>query len=117
MDKLQAMTTFARVVETQSFSKAAQTLSMPRSSVTTVIKNLEKHLGTPLLRRSTRTLSLTDAGERYYASCRTILSDIAQAESGLLADAATPPGPIRAVKPGGGGGKGSWRRGRTSLSD
>jgi LysR family transcriptional regulator for bpeEF and oprC len=100
MDKLQAMTTFARVVETQSFSKAAQTLSMPRSSVTTVIKNLEKHLGTPLLRRSTRTLSLTDAGERYYASCRAILLDIAQAESGLLADAATPHGRIRAGMPG-----------------
>lgn len=100
MDKLQAMTTFARVVETQSFSKAAQTLSMPRSSVTTLIKNLEWHLGTPLLRRSTRTLSLTDAGERYYASCRTILSDIVQAESGLLADATAPHGRIRAGMPG-----------------
>ena len=100
MDKLQAMTTFARVVETQSFSKAAQTLSMPRSSVTTLIKNLERHLGTTLLRRSTRTLSLTDAGERYYASCRAILSDIAQAESGLLADATAPHGRIRAGMPG-----------------
>jgi LysR family transcriptional regulator for bpeEF and oprC len=100
MDKLQAMTTFARVVETQSFSKAAQTLSMPRSSVTTLIKNLERHLGTPLLRRSTRTLSLTDAGERYYASCRAILSDIAHAESGLLVDASTPHGRIRAGMPG-----------------
>jgi LysR family transcriptional regulator, regulator for bpeEF and oprC len=100
MDKLQAMTTFARVVETQSFSKAAQTLSMPRSSVTTLIKNLERHLGTTLLRRSTRTLSLTDAGERYYASCRAILSDISEAENGLLADATTPHGRIRAGMPG-----------------
>jgi LysR family transcriptional regulator, regulator for bpeEF and oprC len=100
MDKLQAMTTFARVVETQSFSKAAQALSMPRSSVTTLIKNLERHLGTTLLRRSTRRLSLTDAGERYYASCRVILSDISEAESGLLADATTPHGRIRAGMPG-----------------
>lgn len=100
MDKLQAMTTFARVVETQSFSKAAQTLSMPRSSVTTLIKNLERHLGATLLRRSTRTLSLTDAGERYYASCRAILSDIAQAETGLLVDATTPHGRIRVGMPG-----------------
>lgn len=100
MDKLQAMTTFARVVETQSFSKAVQTLSMPRSSATTLIKNLDRHPGTSLLRRSTRTLSLTDPGERYCASCRAILSDIARAESGLLADAATPHGCIRAGMPG-----------------
>jgi LysR family transcriptional regulator for bpeEF and oprC len=67
MDKLQAMAIFVRVVEAQSFSKAAETLSMPRSSVTTMIKKLEQHLGAALLRRSTRTLSLTDAGTRYYA--------------------------------------------------
>lgn len=94
------MTTFVRVVEAQSFSKAAETLSMPRSSVTTVIKNLETHLGTPLLRRSTRTLSLTDAGARYFASCQAILSDIAEAEIGLSLDATTPRGRVRADMPG-----------------
>ena len=46
MDKLQAMATFVRVVQAQSFSKAAATLAMPRSLVTTTIKNLEAHLGT-----------------------------------------------------------------------
>lgn len=100
MDKLQAMTTFVRVVEAQSFSKAAQTLSMPRSSVTTIIKNLEIHLGTPLLRRSTRTLSLTDAGARYFASCQSILSDIATAETALSTDATAPRGRVRADMPG-----------------
>jgi len=100
MDKLQAMATFVRVVEAQSFSKAAQTLSMPRSSVTTTIKKLEQELGTALIRRSTRTLSLTDAGERYCASCRAILADIAQAESGLSTDAKTPRGRVRADMPG-----------------
>jgi LysR family transcriptional regulator for bpeEF and oprC len=89
-----------RVVEARSFSKAAETLSMPRSSVTTTIKNLERHLGTVLLRRSTRTLSLTDAGERYHASCRAILADIAQAESGLAADATSPRGRVRVDMPG-----------------
>ncbi|WP_152900377.1 helix-turn-helix domain-containing protein, partial [Achromobacter xylosoxidans] len=54
MDKLQAMTTFVRVVQAQSFSKAAATLALPRSSVTTTIKQLEALLGTPLLRRTTR---------------------------------------------------------------
>ncbi|SHH62794.1 LysR family transcriptional regulator [Pollutimonas bauzanensis] len=100
MDKLQAMATFVRIVEAQSFSKAAETLSMPRSSVTTMIKRLERHLGTALLRRSTRTLSLTDAGERYYASCRAILSGIAQAENELATDATTPRGRVRADMPG-----------------
>lgn len=100
MDKLQAMTVFVRVVEAQSFSKAAETLSMPRSSVTTIIKNLEAHLGTPLLRRSTRTLSLTDAGTRYFASCQTILSEIARAEGDLSVDVTQPRGRVRVDMPG-----------------
>ncbi|EIF34715.1 transcriptional regulator [Burkholderia sp. Ch1-1] len=100
MDKLQAMTTFVRIVEAQSFSKAAETLSLPRSSVTTTIKSLERELGTTLLRRSTRTLSLTDAGERYYASCRAILAEIARVEGELSADTASPRGRVRADMPG-----------------
>ena len=79
------MATFVRVVQAQSFSKAAATLAMPRSSVTTTIKNLEAHLGTPLLRRSTRSLSLTEAGARYFASCQTILGEIAEAEHDVAA--------------------------------
>ncbi len=100
MDKLQAMATFVRVVEAQSFSKAAETLSMPRSSVTTTIKKLEEHLGTGLLRRSTRTLSLTDAGARYYALCCSVLADITRGESGLSTDATSPRGRVRADMPG-----------------
>jgi LysR family transcriptional regulator, regulator for bpeEF and oprC len=100
MDKLQAMTVLVRVVEAQSFSKAAETLSMPRSSVTTIIKNLEAHLGTPLLRRSTRTLSLTDAGARYFASCQAVLSEIARAESDLSIEVAHPRGRVRVDMPG-----------------
>lgn len=78
MDKLQAMTTFVRVVQAQSFSKAAATLALPRSSVTTTIKQLEALLGTPLLRRTTRSLSLTEAGAHYYAACQAILAQIAE---------------------------------------
>jgi DNA-binding transcriptional LysR family regulator len=84
MDNLQAISTLVRVVEARSFSKAAETLSMPRSCVTTTIKNLEQHLGTALLRRSTHTLSMTEAGERYYESCRTILAGTARAEDSTL---------------------------------
>jgi LysR family transcriptional regulator for bpeEF and oprC len=100
MDKLQAMTVLVRVVEARSFSKAAETLSMPRSSVTTIIQNLEAHLGTPLLRRSTRTLSLTDAGARYFASCQAILSEIARAEGDLSTQATHPRGRVRVDMPG-----------------
>lgn len=100
MDKLQAMATFVRVVQAQSFSKAAETLAMPRSSVTTTIKNLEAHLGTPLLRRSTRSLSLTDAGARYFASCQAILADIAEAEHDMAATTQAPRGRVRVDMPG-----------------
>jgi LysR family transcriptional regulator for bpeEF and oprC len=100
MDKLHAMTTFVRVVEARSFSKAAETLSMPRSSVTTTIKNLERHLGTPLLRRNTRSLSLTEAGARYLASCQAILSDIERAESDVSLSTHAPRGRIRVDVPG-----------------
>lgn len=100
MDKLQAMATFMRVVEARSFSKAAETLSMPRSTVTTVVKNLEAHLGAPLLRRSTRSLSLTEAGERYYASCQAIFADIASAEGQVLPHGKAPRGRVRADMPG-----------------
>ena len=100
MDKLQAMATFVRVVEARSFSKAAQSLAMPRSSVTTLVKNLETHLGTPLLRRSTRSLSLTDAGARYLQACQAILAEIASAESDVSAAIQAPRGRVRVDMPG-----------------
>lgn len=100
MDKLQAMATFVRVVQAQSFSKAAETLAMPRSSVTTTIKNLEAHLGTPLLRRSTRSLSLTEAGARYFASCQAILGEIAEAEQDVAVTTQAPRGRVRVDMPG-----------------
>lgn len=100
MDKLQAMATFVRVVQARSFSRAAQSLAMPRSSVTTTIKNLEAHLGTPLLRRSTRSLSLTDAGARYLAACEAILADIADAENDVSATVQAPRGRVRVDMPG-----------------
>jgi LysR family transcriptional regulator, regulator for bpeEF and oprC len=75
-------------------------LSLPRSSVTTLIKKLEQQVGTTLLRRSTRTLSLTDPGARYYALCRAVLTDIAHVESGLSTEAMSPRGRVRADMPG-----------------
>ena len=59
MDKLKAMHTFVRIVEANSFSKAAETLALPRAALTATMKNLEAYLGVQLLQRTTRRLSLT----------------------------------------------------------
>ena len=77
------MQVFLRVVESKSFVRAAETLGLPASSVTGIIKRLEKHLQTRLLNRSTRNLSLTPEGERYFQRCREILDLIADTEAGL----------------------------------
>jgi len=100
MDRVQAMQVFLRVVESGSFVRAAETLGLPPSSVTGLIKRLEKHLQTRLLNRSTRSLSLTPEGERYFSRCREILELIEDAESSLR-HGERPQGRLRVDVPGG----------------
>ncbi|WP_254926595.1 LysR family transcriptional regulator [Janthinobacterium sp. PC23-8] len=95
------MQVFLRVVESRSFVRAAETLSMPASSVTAIIKRLEKHLQTRLLNRSTRNLSLTPEGERYFHRCRDILDLIADTEASLQGSGGRPQGRLRVDMPGG----------------
>ena len=76
MDRLFGMQVFTRVVEMRSFSRAADSLSLPHASATTIIKNLEAHLKVRLLQRSTRRLNLTPEGADYYERCVRILADI-----------------------------------------
>lgn len=83
MDRIQAMQVFSRVVETNSFVRAAETLALPPSSVTSIIKNLEKFLEVRLLHRTTRSLSLTEDGQRYYARCREILDLVEDTEASM----------------------------------
>jgi len=101
MDRIQAMQVFLRVVESKSFVRAAETLGLPASSVTGIIKRLEKHLQTRLLNRSTRNLSLTPEGERYVHRCREILDLIADTESSLQGSNERPQGRLRVDMPGG----------------
>ncbi|TDY32669.1 LysR family transcriptional regulator [Janthinobacterium sp. 75] len=101
MDRVQAMQVFLRVVESRSFVRAAETLGLPASSVTGVIKRLEKHLQTRLLNRSTRNLSLTPEGERYFHRCREILDLIADTEASLQGSNERPQGRLRVDMPGG----------------
>lgn len=88
MDKVKAMQTFVRIVDANSFTKAAESLDLPRASLTATMQNLERHLGAQLLQRTTRRLSLTPEGERYYQECSAILAAIDSAEMAFLGGAA-----------------------------
>ncbi|MBE8228841.1 LysR family transcriptional regulator, partial [Leptospira borgpetersenii serovar Ballum] len=81
MDRFEAMRAFARVVETGSFTRAAQTLQISRTTVTQLVQQLEAHLGTALLQRNTRRQRLTEAGSAYLAGCRQVLEQVQQAEA------------------------------------
>ncbi|MEA3118055.1 MAG: LysR family transcriptional regulator, regulator for bpeEF and oprC [Paraburkholderia sp.] len=100
MDRLQAMQVFTRVVDTNSFTKAAETLDLPRASVTTIIQNLEAYLGVRLMHRTTRRLSLTPDGAAYYERCVRILADVEETESGLQNGSRKPHGKLRVDMPG-----------------
>lgn len=80
MDRIQAMTVFCRVVDCQGFAAAARELDLSPSVVTRLINELEAHLGVRLLNRTTRTLVLTAAGERYLEKARKLLRDLADIE-------------------------------------
>lgn len=101
MDKVKAMQTFVRIVEANSFTKAAETLGLPRAALTATIQKLEAYLGTTLLLRTTRKLALTTDGAEYYDQCVQILAAIDVAEQGFRgAASATPRGTLRVELPG-----------------
>ncbi|ACC73742.1 LysR family transcriptional regulator [Paraburkholderia phymatum] len=100
MDRLQAMQVFTRVVDTNSFTRAAETLDLPRASVTTIIQNLEAFLGTRLLHRTTRRLSLTPDGAAYYERCVRILADVEETEASFQSGNKKPNGKLRIDMPG-----------------
>lgn len=95
MDRLQSMQIFARVVEMHSFSRAADSLSLPSSRVTRAVKDLETFLGVRLLQRTTRHISLTPDGTIYYDHCRRLLTDIEAVEAGFPGSAGKPRGRLR----------------------
>ncbi len=101
MDRIQAMQMFVRVAEAGSFVRAAETLSLPASTVTSTIKNLEKYLKVRLLNRTTRRVSLTPEGMQYLAQCREILALIEHSESSLSESVARPQGRLRVDMPAG----------------
>src|SRR5262249_12847631 len=80
MDRLDAMTILLRVVDNGSFSAASRDLGMPLATVSRKVSELERHLRTRLLVRTTRKVALTDAGATYVASTRRILDEIQETE-------------------------------------
>ena len=83
MDKLHAMKTFVRVVEAGSFSAVAHESNTTQSAVSKQVAALENALGAKLLTRTTRSLALTDEGERYFEQARRLVAEIAEAEAVL----------------------------------
>jgi len=99
MDRLQAMKVFTKVVEMNSFSRAADSLALPRASATTMIKNLEAHLRVRLMQRTTRRLNLTPEGAEYYERCVEILARIDETEDSLANTGKSPQGSLRLDMP------------------
>ncbi|WP_073521516.1 LysR family transcriptional regulator [Pseudomonas fluorescens] len=81
MDRFNAMRVFTRIVELGGFAKAADSLQLPRASVTILIKQLEAHLGVQLLQRTTRHVSPTLDGAAYYQRCVQLLTDLEETEA------------------------------------
>jgi DNA-binding transcriptional LysR family regulator len=81
MDRFDAMRVFTRIVERRSFTLAAQDLSLPRSTVTEIVQQLEARLGVRLLQRTTRHVTPTLDGEAYHRRCLAIIADVEDAEA------------------------------------
>jgi len=90
---------FIRVVEASSFSGAAQLLGLPRSTVSRKVSQLENSLGIRLLQRSTRKLSLTQAGRDYYQKCSNAFSEIERANQAITETQQIPSGVLRIAAP------------------
>lgn len=99
MDRFDAMQAFARVVETGSFTKAAHTLHMSRTTVTQLVQQLETRLRVRLLNRTTRQVNVTADGAAYYEHVARLLANLDDAETSLSTFATNPRGRLRVDVP------------------
>lgn len=99
MDRFRAIQTFVRVAESGSFVRAAESLGVSKASVSIIISELEATLGTRLMQRTTRKLSLTEAGSAYLARCQDILDAMNEADAMLSARQTEAKGVLRAYAP------------------
>ena len=99
MDRLDAMSLFVATVEAGSLSAAARRVGVPLATVSRKLSDLEKHLKTRLLNRSTRRLTLTDAGQSYLIACRRILGEVNEAERTAAGEYSSPTGELVITAP------------------
>lgn len=99
MDKLLALKMFVQAVDSKGFSSAARQLGLATSSVTRMIDGLEAELGAVLLNRSTRQISLSDAGAAYYLKAREVLNAVAEADASVTDRGELPAGHLRISVP------------------
>ena len=99
MNKLQAMEVFVQVVDAGGFTRASETLQLPKATVSTLVAGLEAALSVKLLHRTTRHVSVTADGAAYYERCLRILSDVKDAEESLSRTRLSPSGRLRVDAP------------------
>jgi DNA-binding transcriptional LysR family regulator len=99
MDRLAAMAVFVEAVDQGSLSAAGRRLGLPLATVSRRLSELEAHIGTRLLTRSTRQLALTDAGQAYLAACRRILDEVGEAEREAAGEYRAPRGELVITAP------------------
>ncbi len=99
MDRIEAMSIFVAVAETGSFSGASRKLDLSLATVSRKVAELEGHLKTCLLTRSTRKLAVTEAGQNFLVACRQILEQLAEAERAATDEFSTPRGDLTLTAP------------------
>jgi DNA-binding transcriptional LysR family regulator len=99
MDRLESMSSLLAAVEAGSLSGASRKLGMPLATVSRKVSELETHLRVRLLNRSSRRLTLTDAGRSYVAACKRILEDIGAAERAAAGEYSAPRGDLMITAP------------------
>src|SRR5690606_14801309 len=100
LDRIDLFRIFSRVVECSSFTRAADTLGIPRSSVSAAVLELEARVGSRLLHRTTRKVSATQDGTVFYERCQRLISDVEDAENLFKQTASQPSGKLRIDVPG-----------------
>jgi DNA-binding transcriptional LysR family regulator len=99
VDRFEEMRVFAAVVDAQGFSRAAERIGLSRVSISKHIAHLEERLGVRLLNRTTRQVSVTEAGAGFHQHCRRILSEVEEAERSATTRHREPVGELRVVAP------------------
>ncbi len=99
MDRLAALEAFVRVAEVRSFSEAARRLRASKSVVSRQVSALEVELGARLFHRTTQSLTLTEAGQRYFEQVSRILADLGEADASVSSLQSAPRGRLRVSAP------------------